>query len=70
MTYYPYVSPAYEIYYTKNNNFIEIGGCGIMLNSVIKNQDLYLAGAIGLERCYSLCYNLKTINQVHPNIHK
>lgn len=68
-THYPYVSPAYQIYYTKDQ-FIELGGCGIMLNSVISNPDLYLAGAIGLERCYTLLYGLTTIAQVHPKIHR
>lgn len=68
-THYPYVSPAYQMYYTKNQ-FIELGGCGIMLNSVISNPDLYLAGAIGLERCYTLLYGLTTIAQVHPKIYR
>lgn len=68
-THYPYVSPAYQIYYTKKG-FIELGGCGVMMNSVLKTHELYLAGAVGLERCYSLVYDLNTIAQVHPLIHK
>ena len=63
MTRYPYVSPGFEIYYTKEGEFLEVGGCGIMLNSLMRDDRIYLAGAIGVERCYALSHGLKSVNK-------
>ena len=70
-TRYFYTAPSFEIYYNKDDQFIELGGCGVMSDfipniSEKSKKGVVLAAGIGLERCYMIANNYTSLTQVYP----
>lgn len=69
-----YTWPSYEFFVNISGNLVEIGNSGIMDPLVLKKSGnynpnaAYLAGAVGLERIYSLIYQVPRITEVKNDV--
>lgn len=74
-SFFPFTEPSCEVYMSfssnKQNNLLEIGGCGIIHESILKtfNKEKRQAFAfgLGLERLIMLKYGIKNIHTLYNN---
>jgi len=62
--YFPFTNPSYEVEVFYNNKWIEILGCGIVHNDILKKIDTdekYLAFGLGLERLCMIYFEIPDI---------
>lgn len=68
--YFPFTEPSYEVEILHEGQWIEILGCGIVHETILKNNSLsgkYLAFGIGLERLCMIFFNIPDIRYFWSN---
>ncbi|AFP83574.1 putative phenylalanyl-tRNA synthetase alpha subunit [Candidatus Carsonella ruddii CE isolate Thao2000] len=60
------ISIELDIYY--NKNWLELLGFGLINNNIFINNKIYIkgiAGGVGVDRLFMICYKLKYIKEVY-----
>lgn len=70
-SYFPYTEPSAEVMVLHNNEWLELGGCGILRPEVVKpllgKYVPVLAWGLGLERAIVLKYGIKDLREIYNN---
>lgn len=70
--YFPFTSPSFEIEVKYNDNWLEVLGCGVMHNDIVKNNNLdgnYWAFGLGIDRLAMILFDINDIRYLwsqHP----